>query len=586
MSWIINKTTPDPLQILVNEQASLDQRFSEDKTLVDVVSGKPLISHQLDMSGTNASPGTYADSDGLIRTSLVNLFIYSEQLDQWTVGSGSTVTPNQAISPDGTQTADRVQHDLSGTSWIRQSPMTTGETYTISVWAKAVTPGSNDQFTFNLGTDSQIFTATSDWKRFSYTAIAGSTLAYLNNGDDSFLTDVYFWGAQLEEGSVATDYIPTTNVPSAAPRFDHDPVTGESLGLLREDDRTNQLARSEEFSNVYYLPQNLTITPDQSTAPNGNTTADQVQPTTGTSFHRIAKSGLSVSAPCVLSLFVKANGYDHFQLRARGSSARATVFDLSNGTISQEMETSVGETNLGRGLTPVDYGDGWWRLSMLRTDADTITNIELSVLDTGTPGSQIYTFEGNGTSSVYCWGVQLEEGSSPTSYIPTTTSTATRAVDDATIYGTNFSDFYNHNEGTFYVEFSAPEVELDTDARALTIAEGNSNTGALTIAKLRGANQFLVGRYADGPELISSGIDWSNFQKAVLAYNSSSYTLADNGSVAATTNIDPLDVNANLDRIFIGAKNSGNNVLNGHIKRLTYFPVKISGPSLEDLTTY
>ena len=48
----------------------------------------------------------------------------------------------------------------------------------------------------------------------------------------------YVWGVQVEEGSTATAYIPTTSTISGVP-FDHDPDTGERLGLLVEESRTN-----------------------------------------------------------------------------------------------------------------------------------------------------------------------------------------------------------------------------------------------------------------------------------------------------------------------------------------------------------
>ena len=127
----------------------------------------------------------------MIKTATVNLLLYSEKLDAWFRGSGSSVTANQAVAPDGTTTADRVQHGAVGSSWIRQSIFTSGVTYRF-VFAKAVTPGTNDQFTFQIGFTSPIFTATDEWQRFTFTDTAIGSSVYLNNGNDSFATDVYF----------------------------------------------------------------------------------------------------------------------------------------------------------------------------------------------------------------------------------------------------------------------------------------------------------------------------------------------------------------------------------------------------------
>ena len=151
-----------------------------------------------------------------------------KKLNEWIVGNGSSVTANQAVAPDGTTTADRVQHGSGGSSWIRQDVLTSGTTYTVSVYAKAVTPGTNDQFTFDLGGLSGIFVATGEWKRFTFTGTASNAAIYLNNGDDSFTTDVYFWGAQVEEGSFATSYI-ATDSSTATRAVDVAEITGTNF---------------------------------------------------------------------------------------------------------------------------------------------------------------------------------------------------------------------------------------------------------------------------------------------------------------------------------------------------------------------
>ena len=61
-------------------------------------------------------------------------------------------------------------------------------------------------------------------------------------------------------------------------------------------------------------------------------------------------------------------------------------------------------------------------------------------------------FAGDGSSGMYFWGAQMEAGSFPTSYIPTSGSTVTRAADLTKIIGTNFTDFYNQTEGSTVFE--------------------------------------------------------------------------------------------------------------------------------------
>jgi hypothetical protein len=214
------------------------------------------------------------------------------------------------------------------------------------------------------------------------------------------------------------------------PRFDYDPATGESLGLLVEEARTNLALSSEDFSNTsYWNPTGQTITTNAVVAPDGNTTADNIVPSSGTNVVRYlyyAANPYSMSASTIYttSIFVKKNGlrYFAFQVHDTGSGGYHTSgFDLDTGTVVASTVSNIG-TAAAATATIVSYPNGWYRCI--------ITGITAS---TGTTGRTAFSFSSalnanaslgvitaDGVNGGYVWGHQVEQGSFPTSYIPTT----------------------------------------------------------------------------------------------------------------------------------------------------------------------
>jgi hypothetical protein len=70
---------------------------------------------------------------------------------------------------------------------------------------------------------------------------------------------------------------------SGVPRFDHTGATGESLGLLVEEARTNIATYSTDFSQAVWAKSNSTITANAATAPDGTLTASLLLPNLGSS---------------------------------------------------------------------------------------------------------------------------------------------------------------------------------------------------------------------------------------------------------------------------------------------------------------
>jgi len=154
-----------------------------------------------------------------------NLGLYSQDYSQasWTKNS-ATITTAYATAPDGTSTANRVVFTAGATSstQIQQTYTATlsGLTLTVSAWVKSNT-GASQTFQLKL-TQAGVAdhysadqTATTSWQRFTYTFTfaAGGTGAIIGvaNGSDSLAKDLQVWGIQLELGSVASSYTPTTS---------------------------------------------------------------------------------------------------------------------------------------------------------------------------------------------------------------------------------------------------------------------------------------------------------------------------------------------------------------------------------------
>jgi hypothetical protein len=194
-----------------------------------------------------------------------------------------------------------------------------------------------------------------------------------------------------------------------APRFDHNPATGESLGLLVEEQRTNLLLRSEEFDNASWVKSGLLAFGSGSTAnaiaaPSGAVSADLLTEDTTTAEHFTEQNFSTVSGTTyAFSVFVKA-GTDKTTIVLRlttaawsGGANNQVRFNLSTGVSTILAGSPVAFTQ--------NFGNGWWRFTIVSTASST-----------GTPGARIHltdssgntNYTGDGTSGIYLWGAQLE----------------------------------------------------------------------------------------------------------------------------------------------------------------------------------
>ena len=571
------------------------------------------------------SAATYYDGKTMAKAG-ENLLVRSQEFDNtsnWPLSSLITVTPNSTTAPDGTLTADTftesVSEDVHRIASIGNSG-SAGE-FTASCFVKAnggtrffsigmthTSSGySNATFDLSTATVTQILTAGytypsatitavgNGWFRCTITVtITASALVIIglakdatfvngSRGSQTYLGDgtssLFIWGAQLEQRGNVTAYTPTTDqpitkylpvllsAPAGTPRFDHDPITGESLGLLIEEQRTNLLTYSEQFDNAAWSKNRCTVTPNVSISPDGSLNADKlVEDTTATNTHNILESTTaSIGVSYTFSVFVKAAERKWAAIVINNNGVfPVAYFNLETGVKGSDA------SGLGR---MVDVGNGWFRLSLTVTATSTILSIY--ILSTAVNGIQNYT--GDGTSGIYIWGAQLEAEALPTSYIKTEASQVTRSADAASMTGENFSSWYRQDEGTLFSDAvcNAPGTYFPT---VYTINDGTSNN---LINVGYGGSQLKLSVKSNGTVYFTNGSNATTGIRHLQAgtYNFNDIATSNDGltPITGTTAVIPI-----VDKMYIGSGNFP--YLNGTISKLTYYPKRLTNTQLQSLT--
>jgi hypothetical protein len=372
-------------------------------------------------------------------------------------------------------------------------------------------------------------------------------------------------------------------------RFDHDPSTGESLGLLIEEARTNLLLRSEEFNNGYWSKTRSSVTANAIEAPDGTLTADKLVESAlaNNTFYLRRNTTLSASTKYSISVYAKAAERTEATIILFGSNGWEATSSITVNLLNGNFTLS------GSGATgSVTYVDrGWYKISISQT-TDVTTGSKNVDFYTAVNGSTAYT--GDGTSGIYLWGAQLEEGSFPTSYIPTQASTRTRAADNASITGKNFSEWYRQDEGTVLVNLSK-RVPFHTDYI-------NPRTGLVAITEAGFRGIYIDYRKdairVDGTSrnsatsfiatIANTSSESPNILKSALSYSIINSTFSFISNLSQNVNSQTLTPTVNKD-LFIGRNvaSGGSSVsqyTNGTISRLTYFPKRLPNEQLIALT--
>jgi hypothetical protein len=495
-----------------------------------------------------------------------NLISYSESFDVGWTAVGATVAANDIVAPDGASTADKIVESSGGTYHFleTQSVSFSAATHTVSVYAKyngrqfLTMQGTSARIGTNVasfdlsdgsvafasaGTSASIDDAGDGWYRlqWSVSATAGTgTVGFFladQSGvrDDTYSGDgvsgVYLWGASL----TATEY----------------PVAYTST--------RNLLTDSQDFERSGWVKSNTAVDDDAAQAPDGTLTADKLKETIATGQFQ-ATQNVNKTGQFVASAYFKADERSKVYIQSILSVGGIyVVFDLNAETASA--------FNYGGAALPTavitNVGNGWYRCSMSMSASATVTNTRFSIANDA--GGTSYTgIDGYG---VYLWGAQLEPGTTATDYV--------RTVD---VVGKDYG-FYEPTEGTLL-------------ASSTRYSNDNAYQRVVTVASSGGTNQFAILKFSTqeagylaspglqvNKPLVSAGTE----MRSVFAAKIGNHAFTINGAIPATDST-AQGLGSGMEALFIGQSTGGSQIQNGHIKRLTYWPVRQADSTLQVIT--
>jgi hypothetical protein len=236
------------------------------------------------------------------------------------------------------------------------------------------------------------------------------------------LSHLTSYGATYSRASTAT-YVDANGLIKEAsvnqPRPNYNASTGVHEGFLIEGASTNLNTESELFTLSNDHTSGLIIIPNQAIAPDAKANFTKIIPDTTNVSHFIRKDITATGTSIVTTIYAKADGYDWIRIRHNGtSSVPRAWFNLSTGQFGQ----------VDAGFTfkrATHIGDGVYRIEVVEGGNTNSSGVGAQIM-VQSADSQT-TWSGDGVNGILIWGLQLEEGSFASSYIPTIPSFTSRA---------------------------------------------------------------------------------------------------------------------------------------------------------------
>ena len=276
----------------------------------------------------------------------------------------------------------------------------------------------------------------------------------------------------------------------------------------------------EAFSDFVGSIDNVSVKEVQGfTSLDGTNNAYKLVEGTNNGGHTAYKLNASISSGVnyTYSVFVKGTERVLQMVLSSGFTSNFCNFDLSDGTIGSN--NGLVDSNI------TSFSNGWYRCDITALSNGTSGHLELILAESKT-SSRYTTYQGNGTSSIYIYGAQLEAGSYATSYIATSGSSVTRLAESCS--QTVPDGVIGQTEGTIFAEFKIPETETPS---FFSISNGNINNriifgyynGNLAYYVNSSTGSFFTTGIIDSSPIIGQTY------KIAVAYKSNDFKIYKNG---------------------------------------------------------
>jgi len=365
-------------------------------------------------------------------------------------------------------------------------------------------------------------------------------------------------------------------VGSGEPRIDY--KDNSKGALLLEPSRTNIITQSEAFDNAYWTKSGSSVVGGFA-SPSADSPLGAFKLVEGTSNakHFIVRNNLFTPDGLTrdYSIFVKEGERRYIYITnvtTLNNDINCVVFDTRNGVFTNTNDITY---ILNRNVTALS--NGWYRIDFTsNTNSGAYDNFYIGISSSETMSGVSY--QGDGTSGIYIYGAQIEQGSYATSYIPTQGGVVTRLAESCS--QTPPDGVIGQTEGTMFVDC---KINAQGTYTGFSLSDGTTNNEV--IIRFTTTDRIEYYLRSGGSQPFGGGttaFDTDSRVRIALAYKGGDSVIYVNGTeVSSSTNT---TIPLNLSKVKFSRGNS-TAVFSGKTNNFKVYNTRLSNSELQALTT-